>query len=85
MKEEENIKYIAKTFKKLTKNKFLSPQNCTQLHQTRASIFELNKIIKHFERKFDYVPPSAQLLFYEFNNRQERILFEKYLEEFSND
>lgn len=83
MREGGDIKKINKAFKKLTKNKFLSPQSCTKLNQTREYIFELNSIIKHFENKFNYVPPSAQLLFNEYNDKQERILFEKYLEEFS--
>ncbi|MCG8311079.1 MAG: hypothetical protein MI975_27075 [Cytophagales bacterium] len=75
-------KQLDREFKKLTKNKFLSPDNCTQLRQTRACIFELNKIIKHFEKKFDYIPSSAQLLFNEYNTRQEQMLFEKYKKEY---
>ncbi len=83
MREGANIKKIQKEFKKLTKDKFLSPDQCTELNQTRAYIFELNKIIKHFEKKFDYVPPAAQLLFNEYNMKQERMLFEDYLNEYS--
>jgi len=82
MKGEQLKKKIDKEFKKLTKNRFLSPSNCTQLKQTRAYIFELNKIIRHFENKFDYVPTSAQLLFNEYNSKQEHMLFEKYKKEF---
>lgn len=84
MKGNQFKKQLDKEFKKLTKNKFLSPNSCTQLQQTRAYIFELNKIMRHFERKFDYVPSSAQLLFNEYNSRQERMLFENYLEEYIN-
>jgi len=83
MKKGLDFKSIEKEFKKLTKDKFLSPDRCTQLNQTRAYIFELNKIIKHFERKFDYVPPSAQLLFNEYNMKQEKMLFDDYTREFS--
>jgi len=83
MKEEAKFKKIQKEFKKLTKDKFLSPDQCTELNQTRAYIFELNKIIKHFEKKFDYVPPAAQLLFNEYNMKQERMLFEDYMNEYS--
>ncbi|MCK5102409.1 MAG: hypothetical protein KAI99_12850 [Cyclobacteriaceae bacterium] len=83
MTEEGNIKKIDRVYKKLTKNKFPNPQSCTRLSQTRICIFELNEIIKHFEKKFNYVPTSAQLLFYNYNNKQERLLFEKYKEEFS--
>lgn len=85
MKKEEVKKKADKEFKKITKKKFLSPQNCTQLNQTRSYIFELNKIIRHFESKFDYVPSSAQMLFNEYNVRQERMLFEKFQEEYSKD
>lgn len=83
MSGEEINKRIDKEFKKLTKDKFVSPSRCTQLNQTRAYIFELNKIIKHFEQKFNYIPPSAQLLFNEYNNRQEKMLFDDYLREYS--
>ena len=85
MKKEEFKKKVDKEFKKITKNKFLSPRNCTQLNQTRSYIFELNKIIRHFEKKFDYVPSSAQMLFNEYNVRQERMLYEKYREEYNKD
>lgn len=83
MKDGGKNKKIEKEFKKLTKDKFLSPARCTQLNQTRAYIFELNKIIKHFEKKFNYIPPSAQMLFNEYNVRQEKMLFENYLKEYS--
>ena len=83
MKKGKSVKKIDRAFKKHAKNKFLSPQSCTRLSQTRLHIFELNKIIKHLEKKFNYVPSSAQLLFYKYNNKQERMLFEKYMEMFS--
>ena len=85
MKERVDLKRLEKEFKKLTKDKFLSPDRCTKLNQTRAYIFELNKIIRHFENKFDHVPPSAQLLFNEYNMKQEKMLFEKYKDDFLND
>ncbi len=83
MKKGTDLKRIEKEFKKLTKDKFLSPERCTQLNQTRAYIFELNNIIRHFESKFDYVPPSAQLLFNEYNMKQEKMLFDDYMKEYS--
>jgi hypothetical protein len=83
MGEESDSKKLDKEFRKLAKEKFLNPSRCTQLNQTRAYIFELNKIIKHFEQKFNYIPPSAQLLFNEYNNRQEKMLFDDYMKEYS--
>ena len=85
MTGEERKKMIDRAFKKIAKSKFLSPQSCTHLSQTRIHIFELNKIINHFENKFDYVPSSARLLFYKYNNKQERMLFKKYKEEYINE
>lgn len=84
MKKELNSKKIDKVFEKLARDKFQSPRSCTQLHQTRGYIFELHKIIKQFERDFNYVPTAARLLFYEYNLKQDMMLFEKYKEEFSN-
>lgn len=83
MNREQFTKKLDKEFKKLTKKKFLSPKQCTQLDQTREYISELNDIIRHFEKKFDYIPSSAQLLFNEYNMKQEKMLFEKYKEDFS--
>ena len=85
MKKSEFNKRLEKEFRKLTKNKFLSPEDCTQLNQTRAYIFELNKIIRHFQQKFDYIPPSAQLLFNEYNLKQEKMLYDKYKEDYLKD
>lgn len=82
MKTHKHKKKADKEFKKITRDKFLNPKSCTQLHQTRAYIFELNKIIQHFESKFNYVPNSAQLLFNEYNTKQESMLFQKYKEEY---
>jgi hypothetical protein len=85
MSEDSNRKRVEKEFKKLTKDKFLSPSRCTELYQTRAYIYELNKIIRHFEQKFNYVPPSAQILFNEYNMQQEKMLFDDYKKEYSKD
>lgn len=85
MKVKLDTKKLDKEFRKLTKDKFVSPDECTQLNQTRAYIFELNKIIRHFEKKFKYIPPSAQLLFNEYNMKQESILFDDYKKEYKKD
>lgn len=84
MNKKGDTKKIDKEFKKyLSKVKFMNPKECTQLRQTRAYIFELNKIIKHFEKKFNYVPSSAQLLFNEYNMKQEKMLFEEFKSNYS--
>jgi hypothetical protein len=85
MKGSKSPKRIEKEFKKIVKDKFISPSRCTQLHQTRAYIFELNKIIKDYEQRFDYVPPAAQVLFNDYNMRQEKMLYDDYLREYSNE
>ena len=77
-----NSKQINRAFKKLAKRKFPNPDSCTKLEQTRTNIFELATIIQHFEKKFEYIPESALLLFYKYNEKQESILFDKYKEEY---
>lgn len=83
MKKAKHLKKIDKLFEQLARDKFRSPQSCTQLYQTRAYIFELHKIIKQFEINFNYVPTTARLLFYQYNIKQEMMLFEKYKDEFT--
>ncbi len=83
MEKAKHLKKIDKLFEQLTRDKFHSPQGCTQLYQTRAYIFELHKIIKQFEINFNYVPTAARLLFYQYNIKQEMMLFEKYKDEFT--
>lgn len=82
MKEEERNKEIDKKFDRIAKNTFPEPDGCTQLNETRAYISELNKVITHFERKFNYIPSSAHLLFDKYNAKQEQILFDAYLKEY---
>ena len=82
MGADHKEKKLEKQFKKITKDRFPKPDNCTHLYQTRNYIYELNRIIKHFEKKFDYVPSAAQMLFYKFNSKQERMLFERYKEDY---
>ena len=38
--------------------------------------------ISHFEKKFEYIPESALMLFYKYNEKQELILYKKYVEEY---
>ncbi len=71
-------KKVEKKFERIAKNHFRDPEDCTELAETRSYLAELNKIIQHFERKFDYIPSSAQLLFNEYNSKQEQMLFEAY-------
>ena len=71
-------KKVEKKFERIAKNHFRDPGDCTELAETRSYLAELNKIIQHFERKFDYIPSSAQLLFNEYNSKQEQMLFEAY-------
>ena len=82
MKEEDNIKSVEREFRKLTKDKFPKPETCTQLKQTQSIIFELTKIIRHFEMKFKCVPPSAQLLITEYCNKQDKMIFDIYRKEY---
>lgn len=82
MGSNEKQKQLDRKFKMLSKDKFPSPANCDHLYQTRNYIFELNRIIKHFENKFDYIPSSAQVLFHEFNSKQESMLYDKYKEKY---
>lgn len=74
---------IDKEFRKIAKEKFLPPGNITELSQTRFCIFELHKLIAQFEKKFNYVPSSARLLFNEYNDLQEKMLYDKFKEEYS--
>ena len=82
MGSDSKRKKLERKFKMMSKDKFPNPSNCTHLHQTRNYIGELNRIIKHFERKFEYVPSSAQVLFHEFNSKQESMLYEKYKQKY---
>ena len=81
MKDEERKKELDKKFDKLARTTFPNPDECT-LNETRAFISELNKVIAHFERKFNYIPSSAHLLFDKYNNKQEQMLFNQYLNEY---
>jgi hypothetical protein len=84
MKKAKELKRIDRIFQRLAKDKFNNPVSCTDLRETRGFIFELNTIIKQFEREFNYVPISARLLFYRYNLKQEMLLFNNYKKENSN-
>lgn len=85
MSGEDNINKVDKEFKKLTKDRFPRPDRCTQINQTQAYIFELTKIIKHFEKKFNCVPPSAQVLITEYCTQQDKMIFDNYQKEYCKD
>ena len=46
MGDQRKEKKLEKKFREIAKNKFLSPDNCTHLYQTRSYIYELNRIMK---------------------------------------
>ena len=81
--KKSDWKKAEKEFKKLTRDKFPRPDKLTQLRQTRKYMLELHKVIRHFEQKFHYVPDEALLLFNEYNQKQEKMLFDKFQEEFA--
>lgn len=81
MQEDDRKKDLDKRFEKLIRNTFPNPEQLS-LTETRAYISELNKVISHFERKFNYIPSSAHLLFDKYNTKQEQMLFDQYLDEY---
>lgn len=65
-------------FKRFTEKNFEKPSRCNNLEQARFYVRELSGMIRDFRTKFDYVPQSAYQLLAQYNQIQNRMLFNDF-------
>ena len=71
-------KMAEKEFKRFARRNLVHPKKCTRIEQTQHFISELHHIFKEYKARFNYVPPSAQLMFNEYQNIQDRLVYENF-------
>ena len=69
---------VDKEFKRFARRNLINPRKCKRIEQTQYFISELHTIIKDYKERFNYVPVSAQLLFNEYQNIQDRLVYENF-------
>ena len=84
LKMTEIEKKAEKEFKRFAKHNLLKPGKCKKIDQTYYCIQQLNTVIKEFKIKFNYVPVSAQLMFNEYKNIQDRMVYENFRQSYQN-
>lgn len=77
-------KQAEKEFKRYARHHLLNPRKITRLEQTQYYIFELHKLIRDFKLRFNYVPSSVHLMFSEYQNIQERMVYENFRQTYKN-
>ncbi len=65
-------------FRKFTEKNFEKPSKCKNIDQARFYVKELSNIIRDFKERFNYVPNNAYSLLAQYNQIQNRILFQDY-------
>ena len=71
-------KQAEKEFKRFARRNLISPRKCRRIEQTQYYINELHNVIKDFKKRFNYVPESAQLMFNEYQNIQDRMVYANF-------
>jgi len=81
----ENIKKTAeKEFKRFVKRNLLKPRKCKKIDEANYCIQQMHLKIQEFKHKFNYVPVSAQLMFNEYQNIQDRMVYENFRDTYQN-
>jgi hypothetical protein len=81
MKSINIEKTVEKEFKRFVKRNLLKPGKCKKIDDTNYCI---QQMLQEFKHRFDYVPASAQLMFREYQNIQDRIVYENFRETYQN-
>ncbi len=84
MKSINIEKTVEKEFKRFVKSNLLKPRKCKKIDDTNYCIQQLHLKIQEFKHRFDYVPASAQLMFREYQNIQDRMVYENFRETYQN-
>ena len=80
-----NIEKAAeKEFRKFVKRNLPKPKKCKRIDEANYCLQQIHLKIQEFKSKFNYVPASAQLMFYEYQNIQDRMVYENFRETYQN-
>ena len=77
-------KSAEKEFRKLAKRRLLKPAKCKGIQETNYCIQQMHSIIQELKFKFDYVPHSARLRFNQYQNIQDRMVYENFRQSYQN-
>jgi hypothetical protein len=84
MKPTEIEKKAEKEFKRFAKQHLLKPGKCKRIDQANYCIHQMHTLIQEFKNKFNYVPVSAQEMFTEYQNIQDRMVYENFRQSYPN-
>ncbi len=76
MKTQE--KQAEMEFRRYARRNLMNPKKITRIEQTRHFIFEMHKLINEFRDRFNYVPDEAHMMFSEYQNIQDRMVYENF-------
>ena len=84
MKTSKIEKTVEKEFKRFAKRNLLKPGKCKGIDETTYCIQQMHLKIQELKHKFNYVPVSAQLMFNEYQNIQDRMVYENFRDTYQN-
>ena len=83
----KNIKIEIKAereFQRFARKHLMKPKKCKRIEQANHCIHLMYQMIQEFKTKFNYVPASAQLMFNEYQNIQDRMVYEIFRQSYQN-
>jgi len=84
MKTSNIEKKAEREFKRFVKHNLIKPRKCKRIDQANYCIQRMHTIIQEFKLEFNFVPKSAQLMFYEYQNIQDRMVYENFRQSYPN-
>ena len=78
MERNKSKKRAEKEFNRFVKRHLLKPRNCRNIDQTKFYTYELHKKIKELRLIYGYVPDRAHLMFTEYQNVHDRMVFKNF-------
>ncbi len=84
MKSMNTEKAAEKEFRRFVRHNLVKPKRCKNFDDANYCIQQVHLKIQEFKSKFNYVPASAQKIFNEYQNIQDRMVYENFRETYQN-
>ncbi len=84
MEQTIRQKQAEKEFRRFARKNLINPRKVKRLEQTQHFIYEMHKLINDFKNRFNYVPAEAHLMFSEYQNIQDKMVYDNFKQSYHN-
>jgi len=84
MNKRLDKKLAEKEFRRFASQHLLKPGKCRKIDEVNYCILQLHSKIHEFKNRFNYIPASMQSMFTEYQNIQDRMVYENFRKSYQN-